>query len=67
MMVTNALNCWEYMKCGRQPEGKKAAEKGICPAAKDTSFNGINRGKNAGNSKVKGLGINFKTADFEDS
>jgi len=41
-------NCWEYMKCGRQPGGDKAAELGICPAADDRSYDGINRGQNAG-------------------
>lgn len=41
-------NCWEYMKCGRQPGGEKAAALGVCPAACDRSFDGINRGKNAG-------------------
>jgi len=47
-MTDKAKNCWEYMKCGRQPGGNKADEQGICPAAQDKSFNGINRGKNAG-------------------
>ena len=41
-------NCWEYMKCGRQPGGDKAAELGVCPAADDRSYDGINCGKNAG-------------------
>ncbi len=41
-------NCWEYMKCGREPGGEKADELGVCPAAEDKSFDGINRGKNAG-------------------
>jgi CRP-like cAMP-binding protein/tRNA A-37 threonylcarbamoyl transferase component Bud32 len=42
------LNCWEYMRCGRELGGEKAAELGICPSAIDTSFDGINSGKNAG-------------------
>ncbi len=42
------LNCWEYMKCGREPEGEKIDELGACPAATDVSFDGINRGKNGG-------------------
>ena len=37
-------NCWEYMKCGREPGGIKADEFGICPAAADISFDGINSG-----------------------
>ena len=36
------------MKCGRQPGGDKAAELGVCPAADDPSYDGINCGKNAG-------------------
>ena len=36
------------MKCERQPGGKKAEALGLCPAAVDSSFNGINNGKNAG-------------------
>jgi len=43
-----ALNCWEHKKCGRQPEGSKVAELGVCPAATDTSFDDKNSGKNAG-------------------
>ncbi len=41
-------NCWEYMKCGRQPGGDKADVLGVCPAADDRSYDGINCGKNAG-------------------
>jgi eukaryotic-like serine/threonine-protein kinase len=37
-------NCWEYMKCGREPGGIKSDEFGICPAAADISFDGINSG-----------------------
>ncbi len=47
-MTRKKLNCWEYMKCGREPGGEKADELGICPAAADSSFDGLNRGKNAG-------------------
>jgi predicted Ser/Thr protein kinase len=36
------------MKCGREPGGEKAEELGVCPAVEDTSFDAINRGKNAG-------------------
>ncbi len=41
-------NCWEFKKCGRELEGAKVAELGICPAATDTSADGLNGGKNAG-------------------
>jgi len=47
-MTLNKINCWEYMKCGREPGGQKACELGICPAAIDASFDGLNLGKNAG-------------------
>ena len=47
-MAAERINCWEFMKCERQPGGRKAEELGLCPAAADTSFNGINDGKNAG-------------------
>ncbi len=41
-------NCWEYMKCGREPGGIKSDEFGICPAAADISFDGINSGTSGG-------------------
>jgi hypothetical protein len=41
-------NCWEVMRCGREPGGSKAHELGICPAAIDVSFDGINGGRNGG-------------------
>ncbi len=41
-------NCWEYRQCGREPEGVNAATLGVCPAAMDPSYNGINGGKNGG-------------------
>jgi len=42
------LNCWELKKCGREAGGARAAELGVCPAATDSSADGINSGKNAG-------------------
>ena len=47
-MSTKKLNCWEFMKCQREPGGASAAEKGVCVAAMDSSYGGINDGKNAG-------------------
>ena len=41
-------NCWEVKKCGREKGGVKTAEFGECPAAADSSSNGVNDGKNAG-------------------
>ncbi len=42
------MNCWEFMKCGREPGGEKTDELGICPAAVDTSLDGKNNGKDGG-------------------
>ncbi len=42
------LNCWEFKKCGREPGGERVGELGVCPAALDTSADGLNGGKNAG-------------------
>lgn len=41
-------NCWEVMKCGREPGGEKAKEHGVCPAATDERLAGVHGGKNAG-------------------
>ena len=42
------LNCWEHIKCGRQPGGFKAQELGICPVATHQQLHGVHDGKNAG-------------------
>ena len=47
-MSTKKLNCWEFMKCQREPGGARAVENGVCAAAMDSSYEGINYGKNAG-------------------
>ena len=41
-------NCWEFMKCGREPGGVKAEELGVCPAATADILDGAHGGKNAG-------------------
>ena len=41
-------NCWDQKKCGREPLGAKTDELGVCPAATETSLDGIHGGKNAG-------------------
>ncbi len=40
-------NCWEVMKCGREPDGKNK-DLGVCPAAAPGKYDGINNGKNGG-------------------
>ncbi len=41
-------NCWEVMKCGREPGGKNAGEFGVCPATTDERLDTVHSGKNAG-------------------
>ncbi len=41
-------NCWEYKRCGREPGGENAAERGVCPASQETALDGLNFGKNGG-------------------
>jgi serine/threonine protein phosphatase PrpC len=47
---TVKINCWEYMQCGREPGGDQADRLGVCPAADNPAFNGLNQGKSAGRS-----------------
>jgi hypothetical protein len=42
------LNCWEFKGCGREPDGAKAKDLGVCPAATEDRTNGINSGQNGG-------------------
>ena len=42
----NKQNCWEVKKCGREPNGAKAVELGVCVAASEIKVNGIHSGKN---------------------
>ena len=42
------MNCWEFKNCGRQPQGPKADEMGLCPASTDTRLDGIHDGVNSG-------------------
>jgi hypothetical protein len=42
------LNCWEYKKCGREPNGVNSAKLGVCPAATEMRTDGMNSGKNGG-------------------
>ena len=47
-MVSKKQNCWEYMKCGREPGGEKVTELGICRTVDEEFFKGVNDGKNGG-------------------
>ena len=37
-------NCWEVMKCSRQPGGNNVDEKGVCPVAMPSEYDGVNNG-----------------------
>ena len=41
-------NCWEFKKCGREPNGENAQELGICPASTEFKAHGFNDGINGG-------------------
>ncbi|MDD5774029.1 MAG: hypothetical protein PHX78_11245 [bacterium] len=41
-------NCWEFKKCGREVDGVKVRELGVCPAASATEADGFCDGKNGG-------------------
>lgn len=42
------MNCWKFMKCGRQPGGEKVDECGVCPASIESRTDGMNSGKMGG-------------------
>ena len=44
----NKMNCWEFMRCGREPGGIKTQELGICPVTMENRLDRINSGKNGG-------------------
>ena len=43
-------NCWEFKKCGREANGTKADELGVCPASSEKRLDGVHGGKNGGRS-----------------
>ncbi|MGD8456041.1 MAG: hypothetical protein PVF83_06635 [Anaerolineales bacterium] len=46
--MTKNTNCWEFMKCGREPGGEHITELGVCPVPLSDEHDGVNRGQNAG-------------------
>ncbi len=42
------LNCWEFIKCGREPGGGRERECGVCPASVEEKLDGIHDGLKAG-------------------
>ncbi|GAB4486809.1 MAG: hypothetical protein OHK006_15180 [Thermodesulfovibrionales bacterium] len=41
-------NCWEYKMCGREPNGSRASELGVCPVTQTIKLNSVHDGWNAG-------------------
>lgn len=46
--MTEKRNCWEIKDCGREPGGKTAELRGVCPAAVAQEAHGLNNGINGG-------------------
>lgn len=44
----NKLNCWEFMKCGKEPVRDNGGKFETCPIASETLANGLNGGVNGG-------------------
>lgn len=42
------LNCWEFFKCGRQPEGENVPELGACLTPIFKKHEGVNGGQAGG-------------------
>ena len=42
------INCWEFKKCGRQLDGDKVLDLGLCPAVLEISLDGIHDGEFGG-------------------
>lgn len=45
---SSKLNCWEFKRCGRQPQGANEKELGCCPATVAEALDGVHDGTNAG-------------------
>jgi hypothetical protein len=43
-------NCWEAKKCGREPNGARAHELGVCPVTVEMKLDGVHHGSHAGRS-----------------
>lgn len=42
------INCWEFMRCGREPEGSNVSRLGICPVTTFVRADGFCEGTNGG-------------------
>ena len=41
-------NCWEVKKCGREPNGAKVKELGVCPVTVEIKLDAVHGGSHAG-------------------
>jgi hypothetical protein len=71
MKTVYLLNCWEFKKCGREPNGINVTKLGVCPAASCENVDGIHNGKNGGRccwvfkaSEARKEGIDCYTGEF---
>jgi hypothetical protein len=48
VMENDKINCWEFKKCGREPEGFNTSELGVCEVSTYEVLDGIHGGMNAG-------------------
>ncbi|RWX51651.1 hypothetical protein VU01_11033 [Candidatus Electrothrix marina] len=48
MTNERTINCWEFKKCGREPNGINAFALGVCPVSTYDRLNGVHDGKNGG-------------------
>lgn len=55
------MNCWEYKRCGRGPNGKND-----CPTGRDETLNGVHGGINAGRAcwVVAGTGADAVSGSY---
>lgn len=42
------MNCWEFMKCGREFKGVRVGDLGVCPVPLEKRLDGAHEGKKAG-------------------
>jgi hypothetical protein len=47
-MADRKLNCWEFVKCGREPGGENVNELGVCPSSVSERHDGLNGGTQGG-------------------
>ncbi len=47
-MSQRKLNCWEYKRCGRQPQGHHVHDLGVCAAATNGELDRVHGGTKSG-------------------